>query len=103
VTVIADFGASTAWTIHVAGIEGAGDRPDNTSDTPYASGDAALYREEDVVVTSGTDRYLALNTDPNDAGIAALIHPGMHVYVTTAAGTQPLVRLSFSKAFEKVG
>jgi hypothetical protein len=107
VTVMADFGAITDWTLHIAGIDGTAQRPNNLSNTPYPSADAALYQEKNIVIASGNDRYLAINVDPVDAGTAALIHPGMHVYATTSVvpvvGIEPLIRYTFSKAFEKMG
>lgn len=100
----ADFGASTAYAVHVAGIDGTAQRPNNTSGSPYASGNAALYQEGDIIVHSGTAQYVSVNLDPVDAGESALIHPGQHVYVTTVAATaNAVIRLTFNLAAENIG
>ena len=102
--VMADFGASTAYTIHVAGSDNTAQRPDNVTGTPYDAADAALYREGDITVHTGTAQYLSLNLDPVDAGESALIHAGQHVYVTTAAAAAGAVlRLTFNLAAENIG
>lgn len=102
--IMADFGASTAYSVHVAGSDGTPQRPDNLTGTPYDSADADLYREGDITVHSGTAQYLAINLDPVDAGESALIHPGQHVYVTTAAATAgAVIRLTFNLAAENIG
>jgi hypothetical protein len=93
--VMADFGASTAWTLSVVGIDGTGARPDNTSGEPYAAADAALFREGAIQVASGTDRYLALNLNSTANDKFVIVLPGQDVVLTTAAGVAPLARLTF--------
>lgn len=102
--IMANFGASADWELHVAGIDGTGQRPNNTSGTPYDSADAALYQEGDVIVASGTSQqYVSSNVDPFDSNTSAYIHPGQHVYLTTTAGSNAIVRLTFTIAKENVG
>ena len=98
--VMADFGANTAFTVSVAGIDNTPQRPDNTSGTPYPAADAALYREGDIQVLSGTSRYLSTNLNTSANGLLAVMSPGMDVIVTTAAGVAPLVRLIFGLGYE---
>lgn len=100
VGVMADFGANTAYTVTIAGIDNTLQRPDNVSGVPYPAADAALYREGDIQVLSGTSRYLSTNLNSSGNGYLAILSPGMDVYVTTAAGVQPLVRLIFGLAYE---
>lgn len=99
VGVMADFGANTAYTLSVNGIDG-GTRPDNTSNTPYPAADAPLYREGDIEIKSGTSRYLALNFNTTANDSFAILHPGMDLVVTTAAGVSPLVRLTFAICYD---
>lgn len=101
--VMADFGASVTYSIHIAGIDGTALGPDNTTNEPYAAADAALYREGDIIVNTGTTRYLALNLDPVDAGESSLLHPGQRVYVVTALAAAPLIRFTFNLAVENIG
>lgn len=100
--IMANFGASATWALHVAGFDNTAQRPDNDSGEPYDSGDAASYREGDIIVDGGTDQYLAKNLDPADAGTGVLILPGQHVYLTTTGATNPLARLTFSLAVPHV-
>lgn len=100
VGVMADFGANTAYTISVKGIDGSVSRPDNTSGTPYPAADAALYREGDIVVNSGNTRYLSLNFNTTANDHFTILHPGMDLVVTTAAGSSPLVRLTFAICYD---
>ena len=95
VGLMADFGASTAWTLSINGFDGSGARPDNTSGEPYAAGDAPLFREGDIQVASGTDRYLALNLNSAANGVFAIVLPGQDVVLTTAAGVAPIARMTF--------
>lgn len=94
VNMMADFGASVTWSVHVA------EEYLNTTDEPYPAAQQALYTTGDIQVHSGTSRYVADNLDPADAGIAALIWPGQKVYVLTTGATAPLVRFSFALAVE---
>jgi len=98
--VFADFGAATAWTLHVAGYDGTAQRPDDVSGNVYDAADVLLYREGDIEIAAGNNQYLSLNLDPIGAGggPVALIHPGMHVYMTTVGAIAPLVRLTFNIA-----
>ena len=96
VNVMANFGASVAWTLNVE------HQIDNTTGEPYDASDEALYETGKVEVASGTDQYLALNTDAADAGIAALAHPGDKVYITTTGTpSNALVRMAFTLANER--
>jgi hypothetical protein len=101
---MADFGAAASYEIHVAGYDGTGNRPDDTSSVVYPAADAARYREGNFLVKSGAaTRYLAMNLDPQDSGDAVLIHPGQHLYLVTVAASAPIVRMTFSVAVENVG
>jgi hypothetical protein len=81
----AAFGASASYTLQVMG------NPDNTSNEPYPSASAALYREGTMVVASGTTTTnLALQ------GNLALIMPGQKLVLISTAGSAALARFYFA-------
>ncbi len=91
---MADFGASTLWSLHLTS-------DTNTSDTPYPSADAALYTDGDIIVDTATSRYVSKAYNFEQAGQGFLIHPGQRVYlVTAAAATGARVRFVFRRAFD---
>jgi hypothetical protein len=100
ISILADFGASVPWMIHVAGSDGTAGGPDNLSGTPYAVADAALYREGDVSVYGETGRYVAHNFNVVANGITAIMHPGQRFYLTTAGAVSPVVRVTFAVAYD---
>ena len=77
VGVLANLGASVAWTLMLAG------NASNATDTPYPSGDAALYLEPLVQIATGTSQYVALQY-PTHA--LPTLTPGQRVYMTAPAG-----------------
>lgn len=98
VSVVLSLGASVAWSVNLKG------NPDNTTDTPYASGDAALYREGDVLVDSGTDQVLSKNYSVYVAPTVALIHPGQYVWFETpAVAGGGVVRMTFQPLYDFKG
>ena len=100
ITVAADFGASIPWSIHVAGSDGTAGGPDNLSGTPYDVADAPLYREGDITVYSTTSRYAAHNFNIVANGDTALLYPGQRFYIITTGAVSPVVRVTFSVAYD---
>lgn len=97
----ADLGASASLEVHVAGFDGTGGRPDNLSGEPYDSGDAADYREGDIIVDSFTaTRYISKNYSTGATDPAIIVHPGQHVYFVSTGGTNPLLRATFSLGWD---
>lgn len=86
----ADLGASTAWELHIAG------NASNTTGTPYPSGSAASYLEGDVIVASGTARYLTATYGIGSGSAATILVPGQTLYLTTATASSPVVRFFFT-------
>jgi hypothetical protein len=92
--LMADLGTSNAWALHVA-------KADNASDTPYPSADAALYTEGDIVVATGTSRYISTAYNFEQTGSGFILTPGQRLYFTTAGATgAAVVRFTFRKAFD---
>jgi hypothetical protein len=100
VGVLADFGAVTAYTISICGIDNSAARPDNISNTPYTAARAPLYRELDVQIASGNTRYLATNFNVSANDKYAVLAPGQDIVVTTAAGVEPMIRMTFGLCSE---
>lgn len=88
--VVANLGASTAWTVMVAG------NASNTSGEPYPAGSAALYLEPTLQIASGTSQYVYLEYP---ASLLPLLSEGQRVYMTSTAGTAPMVRYVFKPEF----
>jgi hypothetical protein len=84
--VVANLGASTAWTLMLAG------NAANISGEPYAAIDAALYVEPTLQLGGATGQYVYLEYPSSPL---PLLSPGQRVYMTTAAGTAPMVRFVF--------
>ena len=91
--LMADFGASVPWELHVAGTA-------NTTDTPYPSGDALLYAEGDITVFSATSRYVSRSFNPGIFELSTLIFPGQHVYIVTTGATGAVLRMTFARAVD---
>lgn len=85
-----DLGASTTWELHVAG------NASNTTGTPYPSGSASSYLEGDVLVASGTARYLTAAYGLSAGGAATILLPGQTLYLVTATASSPVVRFFFA-------
>lgn len=97
----ADLGASAGLTMHVAGIDGTGQRPNNTSGEPYDSGDAADYQEGDIVAdTFATTQYISKSYNTGAASPAVILHPGQHLYFVSTAAVNPILRATFSLGWD---
>lgn len=90
---MADFGASVPWLLHVAGTN-------NTTNTPYPAADAAKYSDGDLVVASGTSRYVSRSFSTSAGDTSALVCPGQYVYVSTTGATGAVMRLTFARAVD---
>lgn len=96
VHVQADMGASANLEVHIAGIDGTAGRPDNTSGEPYDSGDAALYREGDVLIdTISATQYISKTYDPTTETLSSFLMPGQHLYFVSTAASDPILRATF--------
>lgn len=94
ISVLADLGAITDWSLIIGG------NADNLSGTPYLAADAADYREGTVTVETGTTRYISSNYNIVANGTTGLLFPGQRIYMTTVAGTAPLVRITLALAYD---
>ena len=101
VHLAADLGASASLNVHVAGIEGAGDRPDNVSNVPYDSGDAADYREGNIIAEAfTTTQYISQSYDMRSVNPAILLHPGQHLYFISTSASGGLLRATFALGWD---
>jgi hypothetical protein len=102
VHLTANLGASAGLTLHIAGIDGTGARPDNVSEVPYDSGDAALYREGDIIVdTFAATQYISKSYDLRSVDPGVLLHPGQHLYfISTAAAGGAILRATFALGWD---
>jgi len=89
---MANLKANSAWSLHAT-------NTNNTTNTPYPSGDAPLYSEEDIIVDSGTDQHISKSYNVSqgvDRGFILL--PTQRLYmVTAAAGAGARIRFGFSR------
>jgi len=104
VAIAADFGGSVSWSVTVAGSDGTAGGPDNTSNTPYDSTDAALYREGSIPVLSGTGQYIAASLGNSVNAETAILHPGMRMFVTSGAVVgRGVLRVTFQPLWDSKG
>lgn len=94
ISVLADLGAITDWTLNIGG------NADNITGTPYLAADAADYREGTVTVETGTAQYISANFNIVANSTTGLLFPGQRIYMTTVAGTAPLVRITVALAYD---
>lgn len=93
-----NLGSSLAWTLNLKG------NPSNTSGTPYASGDAALYAEGDILIDGATSQQDSINYSLHVAAKAPIIHPGQYLWFgSPALAAAGIVRMTFKPLFDTKG
>lgn len=101
VHLAADLGAAGTLDLHVAGYDGTGNRPDNTSGEPYTSADAALYREGDITVdTFAATQYISRTYNTTAVALSVILHPGQHLYFISTGAVAGLLRATFSLGWD---